>query len=168
LYFTRSPEPNFHPEFGLVCPSSTFRRVARVAIISIALGATVGAIAVFALVPRDLTHGERALNIIFADQAAAAAGEPAAIGKGSPPAALAANPATSYEPAPASLATEAESAATTASEEPKASARKKRKKVTPSHSRKRDRDVADVRDAGAFATPYGSRSGQPPRDGGWN
>ena len=164
MYFARSPEPNFHPEFGFMCPSSTFRRVVRVAIVSIVFGATVGAIAVFALVPRSgLAGGDKALNIIFADQAAAANGAPAAT-TGANRVQIA-----SHKPAQGNLAanlvTNAESAAAADTEEPKVAPKKKKKKVAQSRSRRRDAEVADTRDPGAFATPFGSRV-EPRRDSG--
>jgi len=175
LYFTRSPEPDFHPEFGFMCPSSHFRRVVRVAVVSIALGATAGAIAVFALAPRADLARDKALNIIFADQAAAANSAPAAtIGKASSPSAADVNrvQVASHKPTQGNLATKpatnAESATAADSEEPKVAPRKRKRKVVQSRPRRRDREVADTRDPGVFATPYGSRFEQPRSDGGWN
>lgn len=175
MYFARSPEPDFHPEFGFMCPSSHFRRVVRVAIVSIAFGATAGAIAVFALAPRADLARDKAFSIIFADEAAAANGAPAATtGQASSPSAAGADrvPVTSHQPAQGNRATNpatnAENANAADSEVPKASPKKRKKKVVQHRPPRRDREVADTRDPGAFATPYGYRFEQPRRDGGWD
>ena len=68
---------NFHPEFGYFCPRPLFRQRARSTCKAAAFGVMVGAIAVFAAVPRDHT-AEVALIRPSAASSAAAQPAPAA------------------------------------------------------------------------------------------
>ena len=88
----------FHPEFGYLCPGPQLRRMVRVALISTALGATVGAAGVLALMPRgepSLMRAETALAAVAADESVAA---PAVTAGGEeivqPPSAVGAKPCT--------------------------------------------------------------------------
>jgi hypothetical protein len=157
LYFVRTREPDFHPEFGFMCPSSGFRRVVRVAVLSIAFGVTVGAIAVFALGPRADLVQNGAFHIIFADEAAAAsaAETPATAAKAVSPTAgieqievAARKPAQSDHPA-LEPAVGVSTSAAADPEEPKLSAKKQKKKVAQSRPRRRDAEVSDIREPNA-------------------
>jgi hypothetical protein len=81
---THPAAPEFHPEFGYLCPTPQFRRVLRVAAISAGVGACAAALAFFAFTPRaesDIAPLQNALTATEAPEASMASA-PAAWGVG--------------------------------------------------------------------------------------
>jgi hypothetical protein len=90
--------PEYHPEFGYFCPSPQLRRVLRVGVISAAVGAGAGALALLIVMPRGNSEAAHTEN---APAAVAAAGQPAAAPE--LPAPASSPPATVTRPASSSV-----------------------------------------------------------------